>query len=76
MSKFNVKFHGVRGSIPGPLGNEELEEKLIRAFQAADPEIWPMMTPLGHSCRAYLMEFAVHMAATLLACPCRSVTNG
>jgi phosphoribosyl 1,2-cyclic phosphodiesterase len=38
MSKFNVKFHGVRGSIPSPLGNEELEEKLIRAFQAADPE--------------------------------------
>jgi hypothetical protein len=38
MSKFNVKFHGVRGSIPSPLGNEELEEKLIRALQAADPE--------------------------------------
>ena len=38
MAKFNVKFYGVRGSIPSPLGNEELEEKLIRAFQAADPE--------------------------------------
>jgi phosphoribosyl 1,2-cyclic phosphodiesterase len=38
MSKFNVKFHGVRGSIPSPLGNEELEEKLTRALQAADPE--------------------------------------
>jgi phosphoribosyl 1,2-cyclic phosphodiesterase len=38
MSKFNVKFHGVRGSIPSPLGNEELEEKMLRAFQAAEPE--------------------------------------
>jgi len=38
MSKFNVKFHGVRGSIPSPLGNEELEEKMVRAFQAAEPE--------------------------------------
>ncbi|MZH42471.1 MAG: MBL fold metallo-hydrolase, partial [Nitrospinae bacterium] len=38
MSEFNVKFHGVRGSIPSPLGNEELEEKMIRAFQTAQPE--------------------------------------
>jgi phosphoribosyl 1,2-cyclic phosphodiesterase len=38
MSKFNVKFHGVRGSIPTPMGSEELEEKLIRAFQVADPK--------------------------------------
>ena len=38
MSKFNVKFHGVRGSIPSPLGNEELEEKMVRAFQAAEPQ--------------------------------------
>jgi hypothetical protein len=38
MSKFNVKFHGVRGSIPSPLGNEELEAKMVRAFQAAEPE--------------------------------------
>jgi hypothetical protein len=38
MCKFNVKFHGVRASNPSPLGNEELEEKLIRVFQAADPE--------------------------------------
>ncbi len=38
MSKFNVKFHGVRGSIPSPLCNEELEEKMVRAFQAAEPQ--------------------------------------
>jgi hypothetical protein len=38
MSKFNVEFHGVRGSISSPLGNEELEEKMVRAFQAAEPE--------------------------------------
>ncbi len=38
MSTFNVKFHGVRGSIPSPLGNEEVEEKLVRAFQTAKPE--------------------------------------
>ena len=35
---FKVKFHGVRGSIPSPLVNAEVEEKLVRAFQEAKPE--------------------------------------
>ena len=40
MSKeiFKVDFHGVRGSIPRPLLGEEIEEKLIQAFQRARPE--------------------------------------
>ena len=40
MSKeiFKVDFHGVRGSIPRPLLGEEIEEKLIQAFQRASPE--------------------------------------
>ena len=35
---FNVKFHGVRGSIPSPLMPEEVEEKLLRACQKVQPE--------------------------------------
>jgi hypothetical protein len=34
---FKVKFHGVRGSIPSPLVDVDVEEKLVRAFQAAKP---------------------------------------
>jgi phosphoribosyl 1,2-cyclic phosphodiesterase len=37
-NKFTVKFHGVRGSIPSPLIYEEVEEKLVKAFQKAEPE--------------------------------------
>ncbi|MBT5375768.1 MAG: hypothetical protein HOL15_03035 [Nitrospinaceae bacterium] len=37
-SVFTVKFHGVRGSIPSPLGSEEVEEKLTRALAKAKPE--------------------------------------
>jgi phosphoribosyl 1,2-cyclic phosphodiesterase len=37
-NKFTVKFHGVRGSIPSPLVYEEVEEKLVQAFQKAKPE--------------------------------------
>jgi phosphoribosyl 1,2-cyclic phosphodiesterase len=35
---FKVNFHGVRGSIPSPLTPEEVEEKLLRACQQAQPE--------------------------------------
>jgi|TARA_Y100000310_G_scaffold345767_1_gene469605 phosphoribosyl 1,2-cyclic phosphodiesterase len=35
---FKVDFHGVRGSIPSPLLSEEIEEKLVQAFQRAKPE--------------------------------------
>jgi phosphoribosyl 1,2-cyclic phosphodiesterase len=35
---FKISFHGVRGSIPSPLMPEEVEEKLVRAFQKAQPE--------------------------------------
>lgn len=35
---FKVNFHGVRGSIPSPLTPEEVEEKLLRACQKAQPE--------------------------------------
>ena len=35
---FKVNFHGVRGSIPSPLKPEEVEEKLLRAFQKAQSE--------------------------------------
>ena len=35
---FTVKFHGVRGSIPSPLITEEVEDKLVQAFQKAKPE--------------------------------------
>jgi phosphoribosyl 1,2-cyclic phosphodiesterase len=35
---FKVNFHGVRGSIPSPLMPEEVEEKLLRACQKAQPE--------------------------------------
>ncbi len=38
VSNFTVKFHGVRGSIPSPLVSEEIEEKLVKAFQKAQPE--------------------------------------
>jgi phosphoribosyl 1,2-cyclic phosphodiesterase len=37
-SKFTVKFHGVRGSIPSPLTYEGVEEKLMKAFQQAKSE--------------------------------------
>ena len=35
---FLVKFYGVRGSIPSPLINEEVEDKLVQAFQKAELE--------------------------------------
>jgi len=35
---FKVNFHGVRGSIPSPLTPDEIEEKLLRACQKAQPE--------------------------------------
>jgi phosphoribosyl 1,2-cyclic phosphodiesterase len=35
---FKISFHGVRGSIPSPLIPEEVEEKLLRACQKAQPE--------------------------------------
>ena len=35
---FKVNFHGVRGSIPSPLTPDEVEEKLLRACQKAQPE--------------------------------------
>jgi phosphoribosyl 1,2-cyclic phosphodiesterase len=35
---FKISFHGVRGSIPSPLMSEEVEEKLLRACQKAQPE--------------------------------------
>jgi hypothetical protein len=35
---FKVNFHGVRGSIPSPLTPDEVEEKMLRAFQKAQPE--------------------------------------
>jgi phosphoribosyl 1,2-cyclic phosphodiesterase len=35
---FKISFHGVRGSIPSPLMPEEVEEKLLRACQKAQPE--------------------------------------
>jgi len=37
-NEFTVKFHGVRGSIPSPLINEEVEGKLVQALQKAEPE--------------------------------------
>lgn len=37
-SIFKVSFHGVRGSIPSPLTPPEVEEKLLRACQVAQPE--------------------------------------
>ena len=57
-NKFTVKFHGVRGSIPSPLVYEEVEEKLVQAFQKAKPEdladedsIKSFVQPLPHEIR-------------------------
>ena len=67
---FTVKFHGVRGSIPSPLISEEVEDKLVQAYQKAKSEdladegsIKSFVQNLPHEIRGTLGELLLRFHA-------------